>query len=771
MKMPGDYIGHYRLLSCLRQTPQCQFYLVEHGEAPGTLYALQLWPTIALQSRQAYIEFVEWMKAAVNLRDPALLPVFEGDVVEDHPYLVQGSELVTRSETLTLRLARKGQEPLSSDLVRQVIEQVGRGLVAVHGLDLVHGQLAPQWVLLTADGRILLSGLKPPFAVPDQDDPRYRPPEGRISKRGDQYALAMLVRDMLSGAISTSQQADPGLNLAALEPATDPDPQRRFASVRAFLRALGCEVPLVESPLERWERSVEAGAEDTDKRRALAEGQPSAQLPLTPLPEGTPVPTLLASPPASGGSSGPVTPALPLTPTPAAPVSWSGPFLPESSPREGAGSLPGASEEQSPTPTGITMTQAAPGPTKPRIIGRLPVRRLFSLSPPRRRQALSAAAAIVLVLLLIWGGTWLYDLLPATAATVTIVPVRQAVVQSYNFFRAQSSNFANRQVATRVLSYTTPKRSKTVPGSIAHANIPATYAHGQLVFSSVSRDIQPDEPLLIHLNNGLALIVVNHGLISAQGSTTVNAMVEQAGSQGNIPAHFVDGLYQFVGNATRAGFTAYISNPAPFTGGADAYNGPEVTQQDIDSAQQDLKLQLRQEARQQLQTQLHPGEDFLSLGGDVLDCSAQEQANHRAGDRAANVTVTEQLTCKAVAYDAQALIQWIQQDLQQRVEQRLGAHFGRVGELQTAASLGLIQASQFVVIASGQWVLQLDAAGRQAVAQSIAGLSQEEARALLLKRFHAKTRNLQLAPLWGKHLPASAAAITIVGLPSLPPGS
>ncbi|WP_052891262.1 hypothetical protein [Thermogemmatispora carboxidivorans] len=762
MKKPGDYIGRYRLLSCLRQTPLCQFYLVEHGEAPGTLYALQLWPTITLRSRQAYIEFIEWMKAVVNLRDPALLPVFEGDVVEDHPYLVQGSELVTRSEILTLRLARKSQEPLSGDLVRQVIEQVGRGLVAVHGLDLVHGQLAPQWVLLTADGRILLSGLKPPFSVPDQDHPLYRPPEGQTSKRGDQYALAMLVRDMLSGPFSTSQQADPGLNLAALEPATQSDPQRRFASVRAFLRALGCEVPLAESPLERWERPIEATPkdEDTDKRRAIAQGQPSEQLPLTPLPEGTLAPTLLAGEEVSSSRAEPIVPALPLTP---APISWPSPL------REGVASLPAASEE--PGPTGTTTTPVASGPAKPRIIGQLPVRRLLSFSPHRRRLALSAAAAIVLVLLLIWGGTWLYGLLPATAATVTIVPVRQEVVQSYNFLRAQSSNFANRQVATRVLSYTTPKRSKTVPGSIAHANIPATSAHGQLVFSSVSRDVQPGESLLIHLSNGLDLIVVNHGLISAQGSTTVNAMVEQAGSQGNIPAHFVDGVYQFTGSATSAAFTTYISNPAPFTGGADAYNGPEVTQQDIDSAQQDLNLQLRQEARQQLQTQLHPGEDFLSLGGDVLDCSAQEQANHRAGDRAATVTVTEQLSCKAVAYDAQNLIHWIEQDLQQRVERSLGAHFGRVGELQTAASLGLIQASQFLVIASGQWVLQLDAAGRQAVAQSIAGLSQDEARALLLKRFHAKTRDLQLAPLWGKHLPVSASAITIVGLPSLPPGS
>ncbi|WP_322480800.1 hypothetical protein [Thermogemmatispora sp.] len=176
MRNSGDYIGRYRLLSCLRQTSQCLFYLAEHGDVPGALYTLQLWHTIALRNRDSYIEFLEWVKALINVRDPALVPVVEGGLVEDHPYLVQGSELVTRSETLAQRLARSGTEPLTITQVRQIVEQVGRGLVVAHGLDLLHGQLAPQWILLTVDGRTLLSGLKPPFAVPDQDHPRYRPP-------------------------------------------------------------------------------------------------------------------------------------------------------------------------------------------------------------------------------------------------------------------------------------------------------------------------------------------------------------------------------------------------------------------------------------------------------------------------------------------------------------------------------------------------------------------------------------------------------------------
>ncbi len=577
----------------------------------------------------------------------------------------------------------------------------------------------------------------------------------------------MLLRDLLA---SIPQAVGSDFNLAALEPATDPDPQRRFASVRAFLRALGCELPLPESPLERWERPAEpAIQEETDKQKTPALTEESQrQQGLAPFisPEEALLSTVIAPPPpppTTGDSFVSITPALPLTPVTPPPLSSSELLPVGTASRQG-----GDGEQQGPV---LAAVLTGPVAVASRLVRPLQTIHLPALTPRRRRMVLSTAVALILVVLLILGGIWLYGLLPATAASVTIVPVRQQVVRSYTFTRAQSDDFGNHQVATRVLSYSTPKRSKTVQSSIAHANIPATRAKGKLVFSSVSRDIQPDEALLIHTSSGLDLVVINHGLIRSHASTTVDAMVEQAGSQGNIPAHFVDGFYAANGTSTSASFTAYISNPAPFTGGADAYNGPELTQEDVNNAQQGLMQQLQQEVKQHLQAQLHPGEDFLSLGSDVLDCSVQMQANHRAGDHSSNVTVTGQLSCKAVVYDAQALRRWVEQDLQQQVEHSLGAHFGRVGELQTSALLGLVQAPQFLLIVAGQWALQLDTAGRQAVAQSIAGLSQDEAQALILKRFHAKTRNMQLAPLWGKHLPASASAITIIGLPSLPPDS
>jgi serine/threonine protein kinase len=416
--------------------------------------------------------------------------------------------------------------------------------------------------------------------------------------------------------------------------------------------------------------------------------------------------------------------------------------------------------------TALDLAESAPAPWQMPVAAPRLRRPRIHFTPRVGRIALGALGGLLLLLLLIFGGDWLYSILPATSATVSIAPIPQGVSHTYTFSLAQSDNFAQFQVQSRHLKYTTSTQRETVASSVTHAGIAARHAHGQLVFSSVSRDVEANVLLSIQLENGLVLNVNDHGPISSQHATTVDAEVQQAGSQSNIPADFVDGTYDFmpvVGNP--APFTAYISNPRPFTGGADAYNGPVVQQDDVEQTQNDLKMKLTQEARQKIRAMLQPGEDLLPLGADVVDCAPHVQANHRAGDRAASVTVSEHLDCQGVAYDAQGTLNWVTQDMQQQATHLLGPHFARLGALKTVPSLGLVQATQFLCQAYGQWALQLDAAGRRAVAQGISGLAQDAARDLLLKKFHARVHSLRLASLWGRHLPTDASAISIVALP------
>lgn len=442
------------------------------------------------------------------------------------------------------------------------------------------------------------------------------------------------------------------------------------------------------------------------------------------------------------------------------------------------------SEQQSQAGTfaataGLSQGYVGPGCTTSSLRPQLtpppsPVRSV--LSSRRGRIALRVVGALLALVLLFFGGNWLYSVLPAMSATVTIVPIRQTVQQNYNFTLGQTNDFTEHQIASRVIKYTTSTQSERVKSSEAHGHIDATQAHGTLVFSSVSRDVS-NVLLSINLGNGLILDVDDYGVISSQHATTVSAHVEEVGSAGNLPADFVDNTYNFVPTiGNPAPFTAFVSNPAPFTGGMDTYDGPIVQQQDIEQGQSDLTAKLQQEAQQKITVQLQPGEALLTLSsGGTVDCTTLGvQADHQDGDPAAAVTVTEHMVCQAAAYDAPATLNWVQNDLQQQVQKTIGADFRRVGDLQVTTSISLLLGTPpgyFQYFAQGVWVLQLDAGGQQAVARGIEGLSQVQARAILLRTFHSKTKSLVLSILWGQHLPIDINGIKIIGLASLPPGS
>ena len=700
MKNVGNYIGNYRILALQRETILSQFYVVEHTFIPGGSLALQLWPGVWLYSESDRSIFLSRLRALINLQDLALLQVKDGDIEGGNPYLVLGYEAIS-SETLGKRLARRESEPLPYVQAMETLTQVGRALVVAHAHGVVHGQITSESVLLTPDGRVLLANFRLPFPPPESVDPAYRAPEGNSSKLDDQADLARLAAELLNDQ-SVAQSSGVGEALAL---AMRSDSARRFATVRAFLRAMSVTVPIAESPMEREDGTHEPAAAFLAAASVSQKGVDTESAAASQWPQWG------VTPPSPPSSSTPPSPALPA----------------------------------------------------PR-------------SPGRGRIVARVLGVLLALVLLFFGGNWLYSVLPAMSATVTIIPIRQSVQQTYNFTLAQTTDFTQKQVQSRVIKYTTSQQQKTVKSSVTNGHIDAVQAHGQVVFSSVSRDVESDVILSADLGNGLTLDIGDHGVISSQHATTVAASIEQGGSKGNIPAAVVNGTYDFspiIGNP--APFTAFVSNPAPFTGGKDAYDGPIVQQQDINQAQSDLTTKLQNEAQQKIAAQLQTGESLLTLsGGGTMECESHVHSDHQTGDPAATVTVTEQMDCRAVAYDGQATLKWVQSDMQQQVQKSIAAHFGRVGDLQTTTSLVLVQGTQptaFQFFAQGQWVLQLDAGGQQAVARGIEGLSQAQARSVLLRTFRSKTKSLVLSTFWGQHLPIDTNGIKIVGLAALPPGS
>lgn len=169
------------------------------------------------------------------------------------------------------------------DAVRSVVEQVARGLRALHRLEMVHQDLRPENVLLDATGtaRIIdfgavhvpgLAEAEPgalPGALECTAPERFlgEPP----SARGDLYALAALTYRMLGGALPYGLEAARCRSVAdlrklryrpllplrpdlpswvddALRKALQPEPHKRYADVAEFVHCLRQPDPALHRP-------------------------------------------------------------------------------------------------------------------------------------------------------------------------------------------------------------------------------------------------------------------------------------------------------------------------------------------------------------------------------------------------------------------------------------------------------------------------------------------------------------------------------------------
>lgn len=367
--------------------------------------------------------------------------------------------------------------------------------------------------------------------------------------------------------------------------------------------------------------------------------------------------------------------------------------------------------------------------------------------------------AVLLVLLLL-SGYLLYPVLPASAATMTIVPMSRSLEQTFQLHTAARTNIAQHQVRGRELIDTTSRQS--ISESVENQGVlDATQAHGQLVFSQINQEINLSlNPLRFDLSNGLLQVVTVDKTDMQPGSTyTINAQVVEAGSKGNIPADSIDGFYN-TGLVHRIGAPPdfLVSNPQPFTGGNDVYSGPVVSHSDVDRA----AAQLEYEAQQAFQSQLQPGEALLNN----LTCvPVDQQVQPAIGQAGTTVTVTEAMNCTITTYDSKSAYQVALHEMQQLAVQRFGPSFVLVGQLHIIAMISDpsdATSPNFQVDAQGLWQLLLDTSSRQLIAQTIAGKSQAEARSLLLTRFAARTTSFSLTWWWGQHLPEDPKAIQIV---------
>jgi serine/threonine protein kinase len=373
----------------------------------------------------------------------------------------------------------------------------------------------------------------------------------------------------------------------------------------------------------------------------------------------------------------------------------------------------------------------------------------------RRRAGIAALCLVLLLILLI-----LHIVLPASAATVTITPMSHELNQAYVLTVSTRTDLASHQIHGRMLTYKTSTRTKTVP--VRHTGfIAGSSSHGEIVFSQLTGEIDLSKMDIIILPDGLWLSFEDHTSVLKPGATYTEAAFLSYGSASNVPAYYFNSIWAFQPTATETTDpSAYLYNPQPFTGGKDDYNGPIVASTDVDPVTMDFATQAKQEAQHFFQSHLLPGEALLNN----LNCSQINNTQPSVGSPGTTVTVTFYSTCQIEAYDQQETNAALFAGARQLALHSFDSHFALVHPLKiTVNDPGTPGPDDTVVLdVQSEWRLLLDTRGRRAVQQALAGLSQGDARALLLSRYDSRTNNLSLSWWWGEHMPIDPSAIQII---------
>ncbi|RMD79256.1 MAG: bifunctional protein-serine/threonine kinase/phosphatase [Gammaproteobacteria bacterium] len=226
---PGMILDGYRILRELHASARTQVYLALE---PGTGRRVVLkTPSPSYQDDPAYIErflHEEWIGRRV--RSPHLLRFLEPRGPRQFLYQVtEHVEGQTLRQWMDDRLGRRrggpGAGPADLETARGLLEQIGKGLQALHRMDTVHLDLKPENVLVDRHGTVKLidfgsarvGGLEE-LAVPWRRDGAlgtlgYLAPEilqgYPATPRADVYSLGVLAYELLSGGHPYGGPLDP----------------------------------------------------------------------------------------------------------------------------------------------------------------------------------------------------------------------------------------------------------------------------------------------------------------------------------------------------------------------------------------------------------------------------------------------------------------------------------------------------------------------------------------------------------------------------------
>ena len=256
--------------------------------------------------------FQREIRLAARLQHPHVLTVLDSGEV--HPERSEGPSRLwftmpfVEGESLRHRLRRERQ--LSVDTALRIATEAARGLEYAHQHGVVHRDVKPENILLTADGSTLVAdfGIARALSAAGDDEkltetglavgtPAYMSPEQAAGDRGldtrtDIYSLAAVLFEMLAGqppytgattqALMVKRLTEPAPSVRAVRPnvpepvdqairkALSPVPADRFAGMTEFAAALQAATA---------DRRTEGPADRSEQRTAVVEPKPTSVVP------------------------------------------------------------------------------------------------------------------------------------------------------------------------------------------------------------------------------------------------------------------------------------------------------------------------------------------------------------------------------------------------------------------------------------------------------------------------------------------------------------
>jgi serine/threonine protein kinase len=202
----GRYFGNYEVIAEIDCGSFGCVYQAQHVYLPRVA-AIKLLHTARLRSQEARNAFLQEAQLLEKLKHPNILQIYEFGIYEGLPYLV--TEYASRGSLRSL-LNRTSLQPLPLRDATTIIIQVGEALYYAHRRGIIHHDLKPENILFNERNDALLADFGIAIVLTTtleqvaevNGTPAYMSPEqfqGRASRRSDQYSLACIMYELVTG--------------------------------------------------------------------------------------------------------------------------------------------------------------------------------------------------------------------------------------------------------------------------------------------------------------------------------------------------------------------------------------------------------------------------------------------------------------------------------------------------------------------------------------------------------------------------------------------